>query len=74
MDNEIKQIAIGGGEGFMIYTAEHNGKYLLIIDESTTLDMLSDEDAEGLTGERILEFDTEGERQAHLETLQFRPF
>lgn len=41
----------GGGEGFAIYTAEVHGKHLLILDESTCIGLLSDEDAEGLSGD-----------------------
>ena len=73
MDPNTNQTLIGGGEGFTIYTAEENGKYLLILDESTCIGLLSDEDAEGLTGEKILEFASEQERSDHLKTLRYHP-
>lgn len=68
MKNELKKF-IGGGEGFRIYTAEDNNRFLLIIDESTTVDLLSEEDAEGLQSEKVLEFSTEKERKEYLNRI-----
>ncbi len=73
MDPNTNRTLIGGGEGFAIYTAEAHGKHLLILDESTCIGLLSDEDAEGLSGEKILEFASEMERSEHLKKLRYRP-
>ena len=41
----------------------------MIMDKSTTFDLLSDEDAEGLLPEKIFEFATEADRRSYLEGL-----
>src|SRR3546814_8345043 len=43
---------LGGFEGGAVYTAEHNGLYLVIIDETAALDMLDAEDREGIDADR----------------------
>lgn len=57
---------VGGGEGFSVYTAEENGKYLVILDESTTIALLSDADAQGLDPEKIMAFSSREERRQFL--------
>ena len=51
-------------EGGAIYTAEKQGKFYLIKDESTLAGFLSEEDLRELGGSlvRVLEFDTAAER------------
>jgi hypothetical protein len=65
---------IGGGEGFAIYIGECEGKYLLIFDESTTIGLLSEEDAQGMSGEKIVEFSSAQERSRYLTTIHYKPF
>ena len=64
---------IGGGEGFAIYFEESGADYFLIVDESTTLDLLSDEDKIGLTPEKVLRFSSAHERKQHLNTIKYLP-
>ena len=64
---------IGGGEGFAIYFEESGADYLLIFDESMTLDLLSDEDKVGLTSEKVLRFSSARERKQHLKTIKYFP-
>lgn len=55
-------------EGGAVYTAEHNGRFFVVVDESTTLDMLSPEDCEGLSPVQVFEFDSTGERECYIQT------
>ena len=64
---------IGGGEGFAIYFEESGADYFLIVDESTTHDLLSDEDKVGLTPEKVLRFSSAHERKQHLNTIKYLP-
>lgn len=64
---------IGGGEGFSVYTAEEGGKYLVILDESTTVSLLSDADAQGLEPEKVMTFSSKKERNQFLATLRYSP-
>lgn len=54
-------------EGGAIYVAEKDGKYLVIIDESSAVAMLSVEDAGGLDPLKTLEFASVAERDTYLE-------
>lgn len=58
---------VAGFEGGAIYTAERDGKYYAIIDVGTMLDMLSEEDAAGLSPTRTIEFETAAERATYIE-------
>lgn len=58
---------VAGFEGGTIYTAKRDGKYYAIIDEGTMLDLLSEEDAAGLSPTRTIEFETAAERDTYLE-------
>jgi hypothetical protein len=53
-------------EGGAVLTAERDGKFFVIQDESTMAGFLSDEDAEGIDFVKVLEFDTNAERDAHI--------
>src|SRR4051812_34622200 len=55
-------------EGGSLYAAERGGKYYLILDESSMADFLSDEDLVGLQEDlvKILEFDSDQQRQAYI--------
>lgn len=64
---------VGRGEGFAIYFEESGADYFLIIDESTTLYLLSDEDKVGLTPENVLRFSSAHERKQHLNTIKYLP-
>ena len=64
-----KRKLVAVGEGVAVYTAEWNGFFVVIMDESTTINFLSDEDAEGLLPEKIIEFATEEDRRIYLEGL-----
>jgi len=55
-----------GFEGGSIHTAERDGRYYVIVDESTLFDLLSEEDMEGLEPIKVLEFESEQERAAYL--------
>ncbi|HRQ88779.1 MAG TPA: hypothetical protein PLA50_08275 [Bacteroidia bacterium] len=70
---ETDRKLIGGGEGYAIYTDKCDGKFRLILDSSTAISMLSEEDAKGLTGVRIMEFSSEQERSDYLKTIRYRP-
>lgn len=69
MSTNDKRKLVAVVEGVAVYTAEWNGRFLLIMDESTTISLLSDEDAKGLLPEKIIEFATEEDRSMYLEEL-----
>jgi hypothetical protein len=54
-----------GFEGGSVYTSERDGKFLVILDESTLADILPDE-LEGMELVRTSEFSSESERSAYL--------
>lgn len=62
---------VGGAEGCSIYSYESANKCFLLIDSSTLLSLLSEEDSRGISGERILEFSSEEERQNYLKTIPY---
>ena len=55
-------------EGGAVYTAERDGKFYIIQDESTMAEFLSEEDLRDLAGSlvKVFEFDTVAERRAHI--------
>jgi hypothetical protein len=55
-----------GFEGGAVYAAEHDGKYYIIEDESSMATFLDEDDLEGIELKRVLEFDTESERQEYI--------
>ncbi len=59
---------LAGFEGGAVYTAERQGKFYIIQDESTMAGLLSEEDLHDLADSlvRVLEFDTPVEREAYI--------
>jgi hypothetical protein len=55
-----------GFEGGGVYKAELHNKPFLIIDERTLADLLTEEDAEGLTFVKVIEFADEDERESYI--------
>ena len=53
-------------EGGTAYTAEQDGKFYVIEDESSMAGILSEEDLAGMELERVKEFGTEADRRAYL--------
>lgn len=53
-------------EGGSVYVSERNGQYLLIINQIALLDMLDEEDREGIEGVRELVFPTSAARDAYI--------
>jgi hypothetical protein len=53
-------------EGGSVHTAERNGQYLLIINQSALLDMLDADDREGIDAVREIAFSTVAERDAYI--------
>ena len=49
-------------EGGEVLQAEADGKFFLILDESTVLNLLDEEDRSGIVAIKYLEFDTVSER------------
>ena len=56
-----------GFEGGAVYTAERNGLYWVIIDESAALDMLDAEDREGIGAVKELPFPSAAARDQYIE-------
>jgi hypothetical protein len=59
-------------EGGAVYTMERDGKFLVILDESTMADILPADELEGVELEKDIEFSSEPERTAYL-TRRFGP-
>jgi len=59
---------LAGFEGGSVFTAERDGKFYIIQDESTMADFLSEEDLRDLADSlvKVLEFDTAAEREAYV--------
>lgn len=55
-----------GFEGGIVYKSELHNKPFLIIDERTLADLLTEEDAEGLTFVMVIEFVDEAERESYI--------
>lgn len=55
-------------EGGALYTAERDGKFLVITDESAMADLLSEEDLEGLELTQVRAFDTDWSSQDSVDT------
>ncbi|MCT8127245.1 hypothetical protein H1D31_14635 [Alishewanella sp. BS5-314] len=53
-------------EGGAVYTQENNGKYGVVIDESSIASLLPPEELDGMDFIKVLEFNTEHERSAYL--------
>lgn len=49
-------------EGGVVFQAEADGKFFLILDESTVVSLLDEEDRAGIVAVKYLEFDTLLER------------
>lgn len=56
-----------GFEGGAVYTAELEGKFLIIVDQVSLVDMLDEDDREGIDTENIYTFFTEQERLEYLQ-------
>jgi hypothetical protein len=61
--DERELIAFEGGS---VRTAECNGQYLLIIDQTALLDMLDAQDREGMEAVREIAFASAAERDAYI--------
>ncbi|WP_423185354.1 hypothetical protein ACO1PK_09245 [Alishewanella sp. d11] len=55
-------------EGGAVYTQESNGKYCVVIDESSIASLLPPEELDDMELIKVLEFNTEQERSAYLLT------
>jgi len=55
-------------EGGAVYTQENNGKYCVIIDESSIASLLPPEELDDMELIKVFEFNTEQERSAYLLT------
>ena len=53
-------------EGGAVYTQESNGKYCVVIDESSIASLLPPEELDDMDLIKVLEFDTEQERLKYL--------
>jgi hypothetical protein len=56
---------MAGFEGGAIYTADEDGKFFLIINQTALLDLLNEDDREGLQPIEVLEFSSNIERQQY---------
>ena len=63
--HDFESHLVYAGEGCSGSAAEHAGKYLAIVDSGAMLDFVEDEDRD-LCGVRVIEFDTEPDRDAFL--------
>ena len=63
--DQTKQFLVGF-EGGAAYTAERNGHYLVIIDETATLDLLDAEDREGIDAVKELPFPSAAARDEYI--------
>ena len=66
LDMASKKTLYRGFEGGAVYTAEKKGTFLVIIDESTMADILSEDDLAGMELVRTIEFTSELERSEYL--------
>ncbi len=57
---------VKGFEGGVVYAADADGKFYLVLDEGTMSDLLDEEDREGLEFVKTYEFDTAAERNTYL--------
>jgi len=57
---------VAGFEGGSVSTAERFGRFYLLIEESTLVSLLSEEDQSGLCQEAVYEFDSAIERTLYL--------
>jgi hypothetical protein len=55
-----------GFEGGAVYTAEKDGKFLVITDESSLADLLSEDDLKDMNLVNTVEFSSESERAEYL--------
>ncbi len=53
-------------EGGAVYTQENNGKYCVVVDESSISSLLPPEELDDIQFIKVLEFNTEQERLAYL--------
>lgn len=59
-------------EGGSVHTAERDGQYLLIINQAALLDMLDEQDREGIEAIRELVFPTADARDAYIRERGWR--
>jgi hypothetical protein len=59
-------------EGGTVHTAERNGMYLLIINQAALLDMLDEQDREGIEAIRELVFPTAAAREEYIQERGWR--
>lgn len=62
-----------GFEGGVVYTAEREGRFYVIQDESAMADLLGEEDQSDLELVKIFEFGCLRDRSAYLETRGWAP-
>ncbi|HEY3401003.1 MAG TPA: hypothetical protein VGK03_10270 [Geothrix sp.] len=60
-----KSKRMAGFEGGAIYSADEDGKFFLIINQTALFDLLSEDDQEGLRPIEVLEFSSSVERQQY---------
>ncbi len=53
-------------EGGSVFVDEKDGRFYIIVDESTMASLLDEEDLQGMSLVHIVEFDTENERFTYL--------
>ncbi|MGU9956079.1 MAG: hypothetical protein ACNYPI_00015 [Arenicellales bacterium WSBS_2016_MAG_OTU3] len=53
-------------EGGVVYAADADGKFYLVLDEGTMSDFLDEEDCEGIEFVKTYEFDTAAERNTYI--------
>ncbi len=61
-----QRVLYRGSEGGSIYTSENDGKFLVIIDESSMSALLPVDDLEGTELVDVVEFGSESERSEYL--------
>ena len=61
------RVLLRGFEGGAVHTAERDGKFYVIEDESTMAGLLDEEDLDGLELVKVFEFSTLGDRAAYVD-------
>ena len=64
---------VRGFEGGAVYQASRDGRFYVIVNETAAFDLLSEEDRDGLSAVRVLEFDTDADRTEYLRRRRWLP-
>jgi hypothetical protein len=72
MENSENMTLICGFEGGAVYTCERDGRFLLIVDESATFDLLDEDDREGIEPVKELTFPDAESREAYIQQRGWR--